>query len=321
MTSDTPKISVLVIAYQMSKQLENTLLSLSAVYQHNIAQEDYEVIVVENKSDDTLAKSFIADLEGNFRYFLREDSSVSPVDAINFGFQQCRGSYVGLMIDGARMLSPGVLQYTLMATQINRNATVAIPGYHIGDKEQHLQDKHYTAAQEQEILTSLNWQKDGYQLFNISTFSNGNRRGFLQPMHECNCIFSSMENFKRIGYADSRFSLAGGGSLNLHIYRSLGLCSDSPLFVLAGEGSFHQFHGGVTTSNHSELETSLHAYKDQLNSLWPNGGFQALRREPIILGKIPPQSVSHLMTSGNWANTRFKRLTGLDKALWPDDTP
>jgi glycosyltransferase involved in cell wall biosynthesis len=319
MSIKIPKISIIVIAYRMSKQLKNTLLSLAAEYQSNVSSQDYEVVVVENKSEENLDASFIDTLADNFRYFLREDSSISPVAAINFGFQQCRAPYVGLMIDGARMLSPGVLQYTLMATMIDKNATVAVPGYHIGDKEQHLQEESYSAEQEQSMLSSLNWQEDGYQLFDVSTFSNGNRRGFMQPMHECNCLFGSMENFKRIGYANPRFSLAGGGSLNLHIYRSLGLCQDSPLFVLAGEGSFHQFHGGVTTSNHATLKHSLQEYKDQLNELWPDGGFQALRREPILLGKISPQCTTHLQTSCDWAVKRSNRLRTLQQDLWPDD--
>ena len=317
-TRPSPLLSIIVIGFRMSRQLENTLYSLSNDYQLNCSSCSYEVIVVENESDDNLDKQYIADLNGDFHYFLREEHSQSPVPAVNFAFEQCRGQFVGLIIDGARLLSPRAIEFALMAQSIGNNAIAMVPGYHIGDQEQHLHDNGYTFENDLALLQKIDWRNNGHRLFEISTFSNGNRRGFLQPMMECSCIFASIENFKKIGYADSRFMLAGGGAINLHIYRSLGMLKDSKLIVLAGEGSFHQFHGGVTTSNDESRDETMAQYTTQLNELW-DGGFQALRQEPILLGAISKWANPHLLESSRFAGVRFERLEQQKKPTWPDD--
>lgn len=302
----------------MSRQLENTLYSLSCDYQSNCDPDSYEVVVVENSSDDCLSKSFVSELSGQFRYYLRNEESSSPVPAVNFAFEKCRGSFIGLIIDGARMLSPRVIEHALMAYNASNNAVAMVPGYHIGTQEQHLHSENYTFEQDQQLLDSILWQTNGYRLFEISTFSNGNRRGFLQPMMECSCVFAAHASYEKIGFADHRFMLAGGGAINLHIYRSLGMLKDSRLFVLAGEGSFHQFHGGATTSHDEQRENLMAQFMEQLNECWPDG-FQALRREPILLGSISKEANSALSNSCEFAKTRFERLEANNKPIWPDD--
>ena len=133
----------------------------------------------------------------------------------------------------------------------------------------------------------MDWRGDGYELFGISTFSGANRRGYLQPIMECNCLFASAENFAAIGHANTEFTLPGGGSINLHMYRSLGMLPGTQLFVTPGEGSFHQFHGGVTTSSYAQREAEIEKHRVQLHSYWP-GGFHSLRREPKLLGRFAP---------------------------------
>ena len=68
-----PALSVIVIGYSMSEQLQRTLLTLAADYQQQLNADDYEVIVVENSSADNLAAATVAQLPANFRYFLREE--------------------------------------------------------------------------------------------------------------------------------------------------------------------------------------------------------------------------------------------------------
>src|SRR6187431_1420470 len=100
MISD-PVLSIIVVVYDMPRQAMNTLLSLALPYQKNVAAEDYEVIVVENKSANNLDAAAVSALGSQFRYFLREEKGVSPASAVNFAFSQCRGKQVGLIIDGA----------------------------------------------------------------------------------------------------------------------------------------------------------------------------------------------------------------------------
>jgi glycosyltransferase involved in cell wall biosynthesis len=136
--SSTPKISVIVIAYNMAAQLEKTLQTLAPSFQRGVTTDDYEVIVVENSSQDNLRADKVANLPDNFHYWLRDESAVSPVYAINEAFAMCQAPYICLMIDGARMVSPGIIYNALMARSISENAIVAVPGYHLGHEEQHL---------------------------------------------------------------------------------------------------------------------------------------------------------------------------------------
>lgn len=316
----TPKVSVIVIAYRMSSQLENTLRSLSADYQQGVSSLDYEVIVMENSSVDNLPETSVAALPDNFRYTLREENAATPVYAVNEAFEQCRAPLICLMIDGARMVSPGIIKSALMAYAITPDAIVAVPGYHLGNDEQHMvEGVADQLAHEQQLLASVDWRGDGYELFSISTFSGANRRGYLQPIMECNCLFASVENYAAIGHASTEFTLPGGGSINLHMYRSLGMLPGTELFVTPGEGSFHQFHGGVTTSSYAEREAEINKHRVQLHSYWP-GGFHSLRREPRLLGAVAPQAQPFLALSLEKAQIRNRRIRNQGKVMWPDDS-
>ncbi|MFN2165497.1 MAG: glycosyltransferase, partial [Anaerolineae bacterium] len=105
-----PAVSVVVIAYDMAAQAERTVRSLFSDYQLGVCAADYEVIVVENESRNLLDSDFVEALPDNFRYFLRRDAEPSPAAAINFGASQARGEHICIMIDGARMLTPGVMR-------------------------------------------------------------------------------------------------------------------------------------------------------------------------------------------------------------------
>ena len=43
-----PKLSVVVVCYEIAGQIKNTLRSLLPPYQRNIATEDYEITLIEN---------------------------------------------------------------------------------------------------------------------------------------------------------------------------------------------------------------------------------------------------------------------------------
>ena len=129
-------ISFVLIVYKMPDQAEKTLYSLSTRYQRGVTESDYEVIVVENSSNAPLGEERACQYGSNVRYFYREETLPTPVPAVNFGASQARGTHITIMVDGARMLSPGVLSYTLAATRLDRMAVVAVPGYHLGKKLQ-----------------------------------------------------------------------------------------------------------------------------------------------------------------------------------------
>lgn len=318
----TPSLSVIVIVYNMPRQAMNTLYSLSLPYQKNVVETDYEVVVVENDSGNNLDPAAVAALGPQFRYFLREEQGVSPAPAINHAFAQCRGQQIGLVIDGARLVSPRVLEYALLAHRMTGDALVMVPGYHLGERDQkfHLQTGH-SEQLEIEQLQKLEWRDNGYRLFKWACWSSSNQRGYLQPMQECNALFCSADNFRRIGGADERFDQPGGGSINLYIYRRLGTLPDIALFVLPGEGSFHQFHGGVTTQelpDDDERRAVLKSFDTRLEEIW-GGPFKALTREPMLLGAVTHWAQPFLEKASEMAVQRFTRLTINGKSFWEDD--
>ena len=136
---------------------------------------------------------------------------------------------------------------------------------------------------------------------------------------ECNCLFASTESFAAIGFANTEFQLPGGGSVNLHMYRSLGMLPGSTFYLLPGEGSFHQYHGGVTTSSYEEREAAIAQHKVQLHSFWPDG-FNSLRRDATMLGRVAPQARPFLLTSLQLSQKRSGRFKSSGQDPWPDDT-
>ena len=77
--------SFILIAYNMPAQAENTIRSLLPGYQQDVRPEEYEVLIVENESSNTIRKEFLDTLPSNFSYFLRQESQPTPIHAINFG--------------------------------------------------------------------------------------------------------------------------------------------------------------------------------------------------------------------------------------------
>ena len=134
--SSRPLLSIVLIVYKMPNQAEKTLYSLSTAYQQGVSEDDYEVIVVENSSSAVLGEERALQYGGNVRYFYREETRPTPVPAINFGAEQARGSHINIMVDGARMLSPAVVSYSLAAMRLHPRAVIAVPGYHLGPKLQ-----------------------------------------------------------------------------------------------------------------------------------------------------------------------------------------
>lgn len=310
LTDPKPLLSIIVIAYDMPRQALNTLISLAPDYQQGVDADDYEVIVVENRSQRNMDADAIARLPGNFRYFLRDEPGVSPAAAINFGFSQARGRYIGLMIDGARMVTPGVVQYALMAFRMTPDAMVVVPGYHLGeDDQQYHLTKGYTEAVEQQLLADIGWPLvpgSGYRLFEIGCWSAANPHGYFHPFMECNCLFMDAEVFRDIGQADERFAMAGGGSLNLFIYRKTAMHPKTRSVMLVGEGSFHQLHGGVTTSEFDGRDDLLKQQNNQLCELlgYP---FRSPTLEPILLGQVKAPSMRYMHRSIERGMDRVRR--------------
>ena len=249
--ADPLDLSVVVVFYNMRREARRTLHSLCRAYQEGLERTPYEIIVVENGSadDQKLGQAFVAGFGPEFRYLdLGDDASPSPVGALNRGIAASRGRNLALMIDGAHVLTPGVLRFGLQGLAIYAPAIVATQQWYVGPGQQgDALDNGYDQSYED-------------RLFEIGHFIG--ERDWLDGVWESNCMFASRAQLEQVGGFEERFDMPGGGYANLELYERLGSSPDVTVCSIIGEGSFHQVHGGTTT-NEAEAEerrTRVHGY-------------------------------------------------------------
>ena len=167
--TDECVVSFVVIVYDMPTQAQNTVRSLLADYQLDARPEDYEVLIVENASANTMSRTFIDSLPPTFSYHLRQESQPTPIHAINYGIERARGDNICVMIDGARLLTPGIVKNTILGHRLSTRAIVTVPGYHLGFELQQIAvSSGYDVEREQALMKSISWPDNGYRLFEIS---------------------------------------------------------------------------------------------------------------------------------------------------------
>jgi glycosyltransferase involved in cell wall biosynthesis len=284
-----PFLSIVMIVYKMPDQAEKTLLSLSPAYQDGVTEKDYEVIVVENDSERNLGAERATRHAKNVRYFHRNETERTPVHAVNFGASQARGTHLAIMIDGARMVTPGVVSHMLRVFRMSSDAIVSTPGYHIGHKLQQVAvNEGYDEKAEEELLRDIRWPENGYKLFEISVLSGSCQSGFFRPNSESNFLGLSVKKWKQVGGMDRRYNAYGGGNANLDLYKRLLDPPGVPFYLLFGEGSFHQFHGGVTTGTPSEERERV--YKELTDQDISIRGDDRVppKAIPILFGQVHP---------------------------------
>lgn len=301
-----PLVSLVVIVYAMPRQAARTIFSLSAQHQVDVSESDYEIIVVENTSDDVLGGPAATESGGNIRYFLRHETAPTPVHAVNVGAGQARGQMICLLIDGARMASPGVVKSLLLGQRLSPDAVVSIPSYHLGrELQQKAVHSGYDAVAEEELIKGIGWPQDGYRLFDIACLSGSSASGFLVPNAESNCLGVPAWLWRELGGCDARFDLRGGGLVNPDLYKRVCEHPRSTLFVVPGEGSFHQFHGGVTTGGEPAdvREDLLSQYRKQYEAI-RGAPFRSPRVEPSFLGPLPAPALRFMQHSVTTAMRR-----------------
>lgn len=245
-----PTLSIVVICHNMRREAARTLYSLSPPYQTGVVPGDYEVIVIDNGSEVPLDAESVCSLGPNFRYRLFETESVSPAEAVNAGAAMAKGHLLAVIVDGARMATPGLVSTTLRAARIFDVTIVVALAWHLGPDVQNISIlKGYDTAAEDKLLKDIKWQENGYDLFTISTISQSSHCGFLGGMPpECSWFCMARSDFLEMGGFDVRFQAGGGGLVN-HDFRNRVLeISDLQPVVLLGEGVFHQYHGGIATN-------------------------------------------------------------------------
>lgn len=270
----------------MAREAPRTLHSLSPDYQQGIAAESYEVIIVDNGSPEPLDGHRIESLGRHFSYHRLPPGNPSPAAAVNVGLSKARGRCVGVMIDGARLVTPGLLHHVELATRLHPRPIIAVPGWHLGPALQSQSTlEGYDQGEEDRLLEGIGWPADGYRLFDIATLAASNRDGWFRPLAESNALFLSRPMVDELKGYDEAFCLPGGGLCNLDYFARACALDDAKLVVLLGEGTFHQVHGGQTTADGRDPWPTLH------------GEYQRLRRRPFRIPDPPPLYLGHLPSS------------------------
>jgi cephalosporin hydroxylase len=291
-------LSVVVVFYNMRREAARTLQSLSRSYQREVEDLDYEVLVIDNGSapDERLSPDFVSGFGPEFHLLEPDgDPEPSPTVALNAGIAAAQGDALALMIDGAHVLTPGVLNFGMKALRIYARAVVATQQWYVGPGQQgDAQQAGYDQQVEDRLFDAIDWPVDGYRLFEIGHFIG--ERDWFDGIVESNCLFVPRKLLEQVGGYDDSFSMPGGGYANLDLFERLAQSPGVTPATIVGEGTFHQFHGGTTTNVADEAvrRERVVSYREH---------FEALRGRPLIGGDRP---VHYVGTLAAWAARRTR---------------
>jgi hypothetical protein len=291
-----PAVSIIVTFNNMPREIPRTVLSLSPAMQVGVKPSDYEVILVDHNStlpfDVEPCRSTGIDL----RVEQVDDDTPSPCGAINHGLAVARGDLRCVMIDGARLASPGLIAGALRAARLHHRPVIATLGFHLGpDVQMKTVALGYNQAEEDKMLELADWTRDGYRLFDISVFGASSACGWFAPIAESNALFMTKELWGEIAGYDERFVSTGGGLANLDTYVRACSLPDSQLIVLLGEGSFHQVHGGVSTNATVHPWDQIHDEYVRIRGV----PFAKPTVAPLFLGSVNPHVVPSIALSAS----------------------
>jgi glycosyltransferase involved in cell wall biosynthesis len=281
-------LSVIVILYNMRREARRTLYALTNSYQRNVDEISYEVVVIDNGSTEPLEESFVRKLGENFRYVYFQADTPSPCAALNYGAEVAKGKWVTVFIDGARIPSPGILHYSMLASRLYDKPFIYTLGMHIGRKPQnHLAEENYSQKDEDELLATIDWEHDGYSLFDVSSVALSSKNGYFSRLTESNCITISRSTWEEVGGFDERFASAGGGLTNLDFFNRVHEVNDVNPVMLLGEATFHQFLGGTATN----VPLKDHPWGKMAEEYLSIRGkpFDSSHRNPIYFGNVHPR--------------------------------
>jgi cephalosporin hydroxylase len=302
---DSIPLSVVVIFHNMRREAARTLHSLSRSYQVGVEDLDYEVIVIDNGSapEERLDEELVASFGPQFRLVSVDDGALpSPTVALNAGIAIARGESLALMIDGAHVLTPGVLHFGMLAMSTYAPAVVATQQWYVGPGQQgDAQQSGYDQAVEDRLFDRIQWPADGYRLFEIGHFIG--ERDWFDGIVESNCLFVPRKLVEQLGGYDDSFSMPGGGYANLDLFERIGLTPGVNAASILGEGTFHQFHGGTTTNVADEA-----VRRDRVASYGAH--FSELRGRPLIGLDRPTHYVGAMGTKAA-RRTRSRREIGM----------
>jgi hypothetical protein len=287
---DPAMLSVVVNFYNNRREARNTLYSLTRTYQLDAQDIRYEVIAVDNGSTMPLSEAEVRSFGPEFLYRFVPTHSVSPVEAINAACREATGGQLLVMIDGAHIVTPRIFRLVHDAFKRFPSPFVATVPFYLGPTRQNLSVQAGNNQQvEDELLQACAWKENGYQLYSVSASFADESGGWYGQLFESCCFAIRKSDYLALGGFDERFQSRGGGLTNLDIFQRALIRQDLDYVVLLGEGTFHQVHGGVSTS----VPMEQHPWKEFHQEFIRIRGhpFMRVPRRPVLLGEVPKEAV------------------------------
>jgi glycosyltransferase involved in cell wall biosynthesis len=127
-----PDISIIVCSYNHAKWVERCLRSL--LHQDFVRKEEYEVILIDDKSTD-ITQEFLKNFKfQNFRYF-KNKKNIGLPQSINKAIKLSKGRYV-VRVDSDDYVARNFLYLTKLFLNLNREyQAVAVDYYKVDDNE------------------------------------------------------------------------------------------------------------------------------------------------------------------------------------------
>jgi hypothetical protein len=247
--NDIGHLSIVVNFFNNRREARNTLYSLTRGYQRGAESISYEVIALDNGSPQPLSEADVSSFGPEFRYCFIPTESVSPVEAINAACRAASGDRLMVIIDGAHIVTPGLLRLTRDAFEAFPSPFIATVPLQLGPTKQNLAvQQGYNQQVEDQLLLASGWKENGYRLFAASASFADESGGWYGQLFESSCFAMRKVDYLRLGGFDERFQSPGGGLANLDLFQRALHERELDYVVLLGEATFHQVHGGVSTS-------------------------------------------------------------------------
>ncbi len=283
-------LSTIVNFHNNRREAMNTLHSLSRSYQRDAGDLDFEVIAVDHGSRQPLDEAAVRAFGPEFRYRHVETSAVSPAAALNAACRAARGEHLLVMIDGAHILSPGVYALATRAFAQFRAPFLATVSFHLGPKRQNeSMQEGYDQRAEDALLARSGWREDGYRLYRIAGAFADPGLGWFGCAYEAGCFGIGKQDFVDLGGFDERFVARGGGLVALDLFQRAVARREADYVMLLGEGSFHQFHGGVASNAPMAQHpwNEFHAEYQRIRGR----PFVRVPRRPFYFGQLPDEAL------------------------------
>src|SRR5450759_246153 len=283
-------LSIVVNFFNNRREAENTLYSLTRAYQNDLNDIPYEVIVLDNGSTQPLSEKQVLAFGPEFKYRFVSTTSVSPVQAINMACRDALGEELLVIIDGAHIISPGVLRRCADAFSLFPSPFIATVPFHLGPKRQNESIvEGYNQLMEDRLLSRCGWKSNGYNLYKIAGDFADASRGWFGCLFESSCFGIRKADYLFLGGLDERFQSRGGGLVSPDFFNRAVSRENMQYVMLLGEGTFHQVHGGVASNAPYSRHPANEFHQEYVNIR--GIPYQQVMRKPYHMGIFPDEAL------------------------------